>query len=160
MKILISGIALLIMIVGGGIAAMKALELGPFAPTPVEGASKMAEKPAADPLEPPRFVDIDPLVIPVFQDSGVAATIQINIKLETVGAKNEQRVTRLVPKLYDAFFKDLLAFMPRLLREQDRANVYILKRRMQMVGDRIAGKGVIDSVLVQAISRIDTQNRP
>ena len=150
MKIVILGVAVLLVLIGGAIAVMKALNMGPFAdPAAMDGAAVPA---AAPRLEPPRFVDVPPLVIPVFSGGDVAAQIQINVKLETVGTDNERQINRLLPRLNDAFLRDLYAFIPRLLRESDRLNVFVLKKRMQLIADKVAGPGVIESVLIQSVT--------
>jgi hypothetical protein len=151
MKIVIIGVAALVVLLGGGFAALKALKIGPFAP-PVSEATASAPK-----LEPPRFITVDPLVIPVFVGDQVAAQIQVTVKLETVGADNEQKIMRLLPKLTNLLYQDLYAFVPRLLREDDRLNVTVLRKRMQMVADKVAGPGIIDSVLIQSVT--DTRHK-
>ena len=150
MKIVILATTVLLVLLGGGVAAMMALKVGPFADqVAMEGAAVPA---AAPKLEPPRFVDVAPLVIPVFSGSDLAAQIQINVKLEIVGSDNERKINRLLPKLNDAFLRDLYAFIPRLLRESDRLNVFVLKKRMQLIADKVAGPGVIESVLIQSVT--------
>ena len=151
MKLIIIGVAALVVLLGGGFAALKALKIGPFAP-PASAATAAAPK-----LEPPRFITVDPLVIPVFNGDQVAAQIQVTVKLETVGADNEQKLMKLLPKLSNMLYQDLYAFIPRLLREDDRLNVAVLRKRMQMVADKVAGPGVVDSVLIQSVT--DTRQK-
>ncbi len=153
MKFVIIGIAALVVLLGGGFAALKALKIGPFAPEHV------VDEHAAPPvkLEPPRFVTVDPFVVPVFVGNQVAAQIQVTVKLEAVGAENEQKIMKLLPRLSNALYKDLYAFIPRLLREDDRLNVLVLRKRMQMVADKVAGPGIIDGVLIQSVT--DTRNK-
>jgi flagellar FliL protein len=152
MKIVIIGVAALVVLLGGGFAALKALKIGPFAPPEAEVASEAPPK-----LEPPRFVAVDPLVIPVFSGNQVAAQIQVTVKLETVGSDNEQKLMRLLPQLTNHLYQDLYAFVPRLLREEDRLNVTVLRRRMQMVADKVAGPGIVDNVLIQSVT--DTRHK-
>ena len=132
---------------------MKALKIGPFAEATVE----VVDQAPAIKLEPPRFVSIDPLVIPVFIGNQVAAQIQVTVKLETTGAENEQKVMKLLPQLSNRLYQDLYAFVPRLLREDDRLNVTVLRKRMQMVADKVAGPGIIDGVLIQSVT--DTRHK-
>ncbi len=153
MKIVIIGIAALIVLLGGGSAALKALKLGPFAP-PAEAG--MVQAPTIR-LEPTRFVTVDPFVIPVFVGNQVAAQIQVTVKLEAIGADNEQKIAKLLPRLSNELYKDLYAFVPRLLREDDRLNVVVLRKRMQMVADRVAGPGIVDGVLIQSVT--DTRHK-
>lgn len=150
MKIVIILTAVLLVLGGGGIAVMKAMELGPFAPA---DGSPVAATPQQTPtLEPPRFVNVDPIVVPVFAGDDVAAQIQITVKLETIGSENEEKLNRLLPRLSSAFYKDLYAFVPRLLREEDRINVFVLRKRMQLIADQVAGPGLVDGVLIQSVT--------
>lgn len=149
MKIVIAAVALLLIVAGGGLAAMRALELGPFASA--EAGAEAPPQPMAN-LEPPRFINVDPIVVPVFIGDEVGAQIQVTVKLETVGAANEEKIVALLPRLSNAFYKDLYAFIPRLLREDDRLNVFVLRKRMQLIADKVAGPGLIDGVLIQSVT--------
>lgn len=157
MKKLIIVFSALMMLIGITLSVMKALQIGPFAPTTEEVAGAAAPKPA--PVEPARFIDLDPLIIPIFHGDSVVTTIQIAVKLETTGSANEGRINRLKPRISDAFIKDLYSFIPRLLQSQERVNVFIIKKRLQMVSEKVAGKGLIDDVLVQAITDTSQQQR-
>ena len=58
----------------------------------------------------------------------------------------------------NAFYKDLYAFIPRLLREDDRINVLILRKRMQLIADKVAGPGIVDGILIQSVT--DSRTKP
>lgn len=146
MKKLVIAFAFILMIAGGTISVLKWLEIGPFAPN---GEVDVVDQ--VDPGEPPRFIDMDPLSIPIFQGDKVAATIQIQFMLEAVGADNEAKITRLLPRLGDAFLRDLYSFIPRLLKKEERISVVIIKQRLQMIADEVTGPGIIDDILVQSV---------
>ena len=97
------------------------------------------------------------MIIPIFNDQKVARTIQITVKLETIGSKNEARINKILPRLNDAYIRDLYAFVPRLLMKEERIDVFAIKGRMQLVSDKVVGPGVVEGVLVQ--SAVDT-SRP
>jgi len=139
--------AVIMLIIGGTVSVLKWMELGPFAST----EAKVKEAP---PPEPPQFVEMGLLVIPVFDGERVAATFQIQFKLETIGDENVAKINKLLPRLNDAFLRDLYVFIPRLLRKQQTINVAVIKQRLQFIADTIAGKGVVNSVLVQSLSDI------
>ena len=136
----------LIILGGGGFSALKALKLGPFAE---EG--EMVEEEAA-PAEPPRVIEFDPLYLPIFRGDKVAATIMIQFKLETQGEENEALITKLLPRLNDAFLRDLYVFVPELLKKTDRIDPKVLKKRLHQVGARVTGKGVIENVIIQSVA--------
>ncbi len=146
MKRLTIAFAVLMMLTGVTISVMKSMGIGPFANT--EPTEEVVEK--SD--DPPRFMDMAPLVITVFHGEKVATTIHIQLKLEVIGDDNETKISRMMPRLNDAFLRDLHAFIPRLLRKHERIDVIIVKKRLQMIAAKVAGKDSISSVLVQSIT--------
>ncbi len=140
-------IAIIMIIAGGAVGVLKWQQIWPFAP-------KGEVVKEAPPPEPPRFVEMDLLIIPVFSGDKVAATFQIQFKLETVGEENEKKIMELMPRLNDIFLRDLYIFIPRLLRKNQNIDVPVIKRRLQLLADKLAGKGVIKAVLIQSLSDI------
>ncbi|MDA0306028.1 MAG: hypothetical protein O3B76_07040 [Proteobacteria bacterium] len=145
MKKLIIIIALLVMLTGGAIAALKTLSLGPFKN---QIKTVKAKEIRADTAI---FIDMEPLGIPIFRGNRVIATIQIQVKLETGNEDNSEIIKRKMPVIRDAFIRDLHSFMPRLLKAKERVDVLIVKQRLQYIGDKVAGKGLIKNVLVQSV---------
>ena len=145
MKKFIIIVVALVMLAGGGFSALKAMKMGPFAE---EG--EVEEE--ASPAEPPRFIDFDPLYLPIFRGDKVAATIQVQFRLETVGEENEARINKLLPRLNDAFLRDLYVFIPELLKKTDQIDPNIIKKRMHQVGARVTGKDVIKGVIIKSVA--------
>ena len=154
MKKLVIVFALLMVLSGGTISVMKALQVGPFAPDEDEVVEKEEPLPEA-----PHFLELDQLLIPIFSDDRVVTTIQVQVQLEITGMENLAKINRLKPRLSDAFLRDLHAFIPRLFHMKERLTVSILKQRMQMIGDKVAGPGIIDSVLVQSLTDMNQQRK-
>jgi flagellar protein FliL len=145
-------VAVILMIAGGAVGVMKQLEWGPFAPSNGDEA-EVSE--SAEPAEPPRFIDMDPLVVPVFAGDKVAGTIQIQLKLETMGAENEEHINLIMPRLNDAFLRELYSYIPRLLRKEGSVDVFMIKQRLQRVATKVAGAEVVDNVLVQSVTEVN-----
>jgi flagellar protein FliL len=141
-------LAALFILAGGAVAVLKWLGVGPF-----EEQSEVQEAPE-EPEVQTIFIDMDPIMVPLLQGNSVAALVQIQVKLETEGQDNAIFLKRRMPKISDAFVSDLHAFMPRMLKKHERIDVLILKQRLQVIGDRLFGKGYIKDVLVQSV--IDT----
>ena len=147
MKKLMLLIAMFLMLVGGTIGLLNFLEEGAFKPK--EGEIKeVIEKEVIDTTV---FIDMEPLAIPIFQGNRVAATVQIQVKLETNDEDKAERIKKMMPIITDAFVRDLHSFLPRLLKAEERIDVLIIKQRLQLIGDKVAGKGTISNVLVQSI---------
>ena len=145
MKKLVIAVAIMLMLAGATISVLKWLGIGPF------GDPAEVEATGTTPDEPLHFVTMDVLVIPIFQGEKVAATVQIQLKLEATNLESASEIARLLPRLGDAFLRDLYGFIPRHLRKKERLDLALIKDRLQMVGDKVAGPGVIKSVLVQAV---------
>ena len=145
MKKLVIAVAIMLMLAGATISVLKWLGIGPF------GDPAEVEATGTTPDEPLHFVTMDVLVIPIFQGEKVAATVQIQLKLEAADVESASEIARLLPRLSDAFLRDLYGFIPRHLRKEERLDVALIKDRLQLVGDKVAGPGVIKSVLVQAV---------
>lgn len=137
---------LLVMLCGGTVSALKFLELGPF-----QGEEVVEEKPEEQVEATILFVDMEPLAIPVFQGNRVAATVQIEVKLVTNSKDNVERIKQIMPIITNAFVRDLHSFMPRLLKAEERIDVLIIKQRLQLISNKVAGKGLIKNVLVQSV---------
>jgi len=146
MKKFVVVFAMLLMLSGGSISIMKTLEMGPFAKTEGEAA----EEAVSD--EPPRFIEMGLLLIPIFSGDRVATTIQIQIKLETMGTENESKVNKMMPRINDAFLRDLYAFIPRLVRKEGKIRAIVIKKRLEMIAGKVAGPDLISNVLVQSIT--------
>ncbi|MCH7936712.1 MAG: hypothetical protein IH994_06435 [Proteobacteria bacterium] len=146
MKKLLLIFGLLIMLGGGTVGALKFFKLGPF-----QGEEVVEEKQEEEVEDTTLFVDMEPLAIPIFRGNKVAATVQIQVKLETNGKDNVKKIKRMMPVITDAFVRDLHSFMPRLLKAKERIDVLIIKQRLQLISDKIAGKGLIKNVLVQSV---------
>ena len=146
MKKLLLIFGLLVMLCGGTVSALKFLKFGPF-----QGEEVVEEKPEEQVEATILFVDMEPLAIPVFQGNRVAATVQIEVKLVTNSKDNVERIKQIMPIITNAFVRDLHSFMPRLLKAEERIDVLIIKQRLQLISNKVAGKGLIKNVLVQSV---------
>ncbi len=135
--------AVLVMLGGGTASMLKWLKLGPF--QELEPKPKKAE---IAKVEDTITIDMDPLVTTLFQQNRVAALVQIELKLETAGPKKAERIKYLMPVLSDAFLRDMHSFIPRLLKAEEKIDTESIRQRLRMVGDKVAGKGVISDVVI------------
>lgn len=141
--------SIFLMLSGGTVSVLKYLQIGPFAPVSEEDIQ--AEKEVI-PDVPPVEIDIDDIFVSIIAEDRVAATVMINLKLEVIGKKNEDEVTKLLPRLSDAFFKDLYVFIPRMIRRQGKLNATILSDRLMMVGDKVMGPKVINNIIIEEVT--------
>ena len=147
-RITIIVVAAFIVLAGGAITIMQQMEIGPFAKK-VEVAKEDSKKPVA---EPPRFIPMDTLNIPVFNNDQVVGTIQFEVQLETTPSR-EKKLNDQLPRLTDAFITDLRSYIPRVLRDKNNVDTEIIKKRLQIIGERTIGPGLFDQVLIVSVSQ-------
>jgi len=162
MKKLVIAFAVLIMLAGGTVSLLKYLSLGPFEVTPEERAAMEAaetEKKTTRKLfeARPRYVEMDPIQVPVFQDNDVAGTIMIHYKLEVLNVDNERTVAKAQRRLGDALIKDFSFYIPRTLRNNKTLDVTLIKYRIMMISDKMLGKDVVSDALIQAMTSTNDQ---
>ena len=163
MKKLLILVGALLLIAGGTVSVMKWMNLGPF-------QEKAAQQEEAPP-EPTLLVDMEPLLIPIFQGDKVAATLQFQVKLETIGSENAAKIQYLMPKINDLFMRELYGFMPRLLKvikeeqkidflgllkeeqqkEGQQFHVLVINQRLKLISDKFIGPDLVTNVLVQSV---------
>ena len=155
MKKLVIAFAILIMLAGGTVSVLKYLEIGPFEKELVQGEGTGAatkSKASSFSAQRPRYIKMDPVQVPVFQDEGVAGTIQIHYKIEVLTTDNERTVAKAKRQLGDALIKDFSYYIPRTLRNNKTLDVTLIKYRIILVADRMFGEGVVNDALIQAMT--------
>ncbi len=144
MKKLMIIVIVLVMLGAGTVSALQWLKIGPFAEADENAKAEQV------PEEPPVFIDMEQLSIPIFQGDKVVTTIQIMLKLEVV-KEHQEEVNRILPRIHDAFLKDLYAFVPRLLKKGGRLNLVLLKKHLMNVVKLQKNNDKITNILIQSI---------
>jgi len=150
MKKIIISIFIIMLLSGATVSVMKWLKLGPFA-EPTEMMEKTAP---VKKIVQSTFLDMEPLVIPLYNGNKAIATVQIQVKLEVLGKENSIKVQRIMTRIKDKFLSDLYAFLPRLIKQEERIKVSILKERLKIMAGIVAGPDLINDVLVQSVQEI------
>lgn len=151
--------AVLMMIAGGTFSALKTFEIGPFAKTEEQLALEAAQQSDTNKKitafgAKPYYLEMDPLMIPIFQDNDIAGTIQIIYKLEVFGNDNYKAVEKLKTKLADALINDFTYYIPRTLRKNQTLDVPLIKYRLMMVTDKVLGKKVVSDAIIQGMTQM------
>ena len=112
-------------------------------------ATDTSDEPPPPPPAPDfRFVEMQPLRIPVIRGGAVVNYVVLNVTLETIGADNEEFATSLLPRVRNAFITDLNGYFAAVSVE-DRILVKAIKRRLHIIANRTLGPGVVHDVLIQ-----------
>jgi hypothetical protein len=143
-KLLIIVLAIIVLSVAGSVAFMQQMEIGPFANEKPLTSEEKTEK-----LR--RYILMEPLSISIFRGGAVATTIELKVQLETVAGR-ERSINKKLPRLKDAFIRDLHSYFPRLLGKKTELDIPNLARRMFLIGERTLGKGVIEDLSILSAS--------
>ena len=139
-KLLIIILAIIVLSLAGGVAFLQRMEIGPFANdkplTPQQKLEKLR-----------RYISMEPISISIFRGGAVATTIELKVQLETKAGR-EKIINKQLPRLKDAFIRDLHSYFPRLLSKKKELDIVDLTRRMFLIGERTLGKGVIDDLSI------------
>ena len=148
-KIVVIIVAVFVLLLGGAAAVMNQMQIGPFAPDTAGGPQETVA--AEDrPPDPPKFIAMETLVVPLFKGDRTNGTVLIQVQLET-SPKNEDKIKKLLPRLKDVYLRDLNGYLPRLIRDKKEVDVNLVKQRMKIIGDRAIGNGLLEGVLIQSI---------
>lgn len=100
------------------------------------------------------FVAMDALILPVIDDSGVTHTVSLVISLEVPDSVTAEEVKRLSPRLKDAYIQDMYGVLNRKSAMKNGVlKVSTIKQRLNLVSEKILGKGKINDVLLQVVQQ-------
>ena len=162
-KIIIFIFTGIVLLVGGAIAAMQQMGMGPFSSEQTEASEeeKSEDLPAKKEIEL-KVIKMKPMSIPVIQNNKVKLNLQIEIELKTT-ENLEPKIIQNLPILNDVYLRDLFAFIPRQLRKSKKLDKETLERRLRVVCQRTIGKGTIKAVILKSYSEAkntsDEQNK-
>lgn len=141
MKKILLLVVLLLLLAGGGGGAYWWFFLGGM------GDIEAAEE-EAPPAEPPVFVELDSLTVPVIRGGAVAKYILLKMTLEVADEAAREAVVERMPRLMDAYLRDLHQYFASVPVDSP-LNVRIVKRRLLEISRRIAGAERVDDILIQ-----------
>lgn len=162
MKKLVILFAVILLLAGGTVSLLKFLAVGPFEVSAEEQAAQQAADAEKDKTlslfeQRPRYIEMDPIHVPVFQNNDVAGTIMIHYKLEVLNVDHERTVAKAQRRLGDALIKDFSFYIPRTLRNNKTLDVTLIKYRIMMISDKLLGKDVVSDALIQAMTSTEDQ---
>jgi hypothetical protein len=102
----------------------------------------------------PVTIAMNDLYISILAEDRVAATVMIKLSIEVIGKENEDKVSKLLPRVADSFFKDLYVFIPRVIRLQDKLSADILSERLMMIGAKVLGPNIINNIIIKEVNEL------
>jgi len=144
MKLIVIIIVVVVLLVGGGGAAYffrDALFGGEGAQT----AAKLPIEKVPDAL----FVDLETLNIAVIHKRRIEKHVVLQVTLEVVSEEARALVTKSLPRIKDAFIKDMYDFYAFQTPGKTGVNVEAIKRRLKRTVDNVMRDGSVKNVLIQ-----------
>ncbi len=147
MKNLVLIVVGIMLLTGSTVSVLWWMKIGPFADPNAVAQGEERKAKGNETI----FIDMEPLVIPIFEGDTVKATVQIQVKLETNSSDSADTINRMMPRISDLFIRDLHGFMPRLLKKQQGIDVLVVKQRLKLISDKLIGPDLIQNILVQSV---------
>jgi flagellar basal body-associated protein FliL len=104
------------------------------------------------------FVDLESLTVAVIRNSRVEKHVVLQVSLEVPDEATRANVSKALPRLKDAFIKDLYDYYAVRTPGSDGINVEGIKKRLKRTSDLIMGEGVIRAVLIQGAVERETND--
>jgi flagellar basal body-associated protein FliL len=96
----------------------------------------------------PIFIPVDRITVAVFRDGEVAQHLIFILKLEITDRNASNLVIEKMPRLTDAFMRDLHALASAPSAAQDGLDMVQAKRRLLASSVRVLGPNVVRNVLI------------
>ena len=155
MKILMMMAFALVMAAGGGAGAYfyfqnQAVASAPAGKEKVEKKEKSDEKGIGFGYE---YVELDPLVLPIVDKSGVTQTVSMVIALEVKAGKGPA-IKGMAPKLKDAYIQDMYGMLnEHAALKGGVIQVDQIKTRLRELSQDVVEEGYVNDVLLQVVQQ-------
>lgn len=100
------------------------------------------------------FVELDPLILPIIDESGVTQVVSIVVVIEVPSASAANDVKKFAPRLKDAYIQEMYGILNRHAALQGGViQVGMLKDRLNAISHRVLGEDKINGVLLQVVQQ-------
>ena len=101
-----------------------------------------------------KFVELDPLILPIIDNNGVSQTVSIVVALEVADDATAAKVEGLAPRLKDAYIQEMYGVLNKQAALRGGViQVSYLKKRLNTISHHVLGEGVINDVLLQVVQQ-------
>ena len=152
MKTIIMIIGALAVLAGGGAGAYFYFqgEAEASAPAGDHKAAKKKDKKEAVHYE---YVELDPLILPIVDKTGVSQVVSMVVALEVNGG-DSAKVSSMAPKLKDAYIQDLYGMLSEHAALKGGViQVGYIKERLNSISQEVMHDGEINDVLLQVVQQ-------
>lgn len=100
------------------------------------------------------YVSIGPIILPVITDDGPQQIVTMIVSLQVNDTNDSDKVRQQLPRLIDSYMRALYGKLDsNSMRNGVVIDVDFVKRKVTKATEEIMGKGVVEDVLIQAISQ-------
>ncbi|MCC7305254.1 MAG: flagellar basal body-associated FliL family protein [Alphaproteobacteria bacterium] len=162
MRMVLIAVVLLLVLGGGGAAAYfyfsKTAEASPAAEAgKAEEKHDEAKKEGGGHGEGGgalEYVNLDPLILPIVDETGVTQTVSLVIAIEIPDASKKDQVKSMIPRLNDAFIQDMYGVLNRHAGLKGGViQVTMIKERLKKIAAKVLGDDVAADVLLQVVQQ-------
>ncbi len=101
-----------------------------------------------------KFVELDALILPIVDDTGVTQVVSMVVVIEAAGQNEADMVMKLKPRLKDAYIQELYGVLNKHAALQGGVlQVGMIKGRLNTISHRVLGEGVVNDVLLQVVQQ-------
>ncbi len=101
-----------------------------------------------------RFVEIEPIILPIIDSDGVSQVVTLIVSLEVDSVEKEDYVLQLKPRLKDAYIQDMYGVLNRKASLKGGVlKVDELKARLNRISAEVLGKNKVNDILLQAVNQ-------
>lgn len=146
----------LAVLAGGGLGAYFyfAQPAVASAPEHVKKKKKVASKAEETGASLFQYVELEPLVLPIVDGSGVSQVVSMVIALEVVEPSAADKVRKLEPKLKDAYIQDMYGMLSEhAALKGGVVQIGYIKDRLNDISNRVLGNGKVNDVLIQVVQQ-------
>lgn len=100
------------------------------------------------------FVELDPLILPIVDNSGVNQVVSLVVAIEVPGPAAKDKVKLMSPKLKDAYIQDMYGMLnEHAAIKGGVVQVAIIKERLNEITQNIMGEDTVKDVLLQVVQQ-------
>lgn len=100
------------------------------------------------------YVKLDPLILPIIDNNGVTQVISLVVAIEVSSAEDKDTVTKLVPRITDAFIQDMYGELGKQAAMKGGViQVSVIKERLNQITAKVLGSDIHTDVLLQVVQQ-------
>jgi flagellar FliL protein len=141
-------------VLGGGGGAYLYFKNPAFASVGPGEPAKAAAKHEKSGAEEHKYVHLDPLTLPIIDETGVTSNVSIVVNLEVEDQKKADTIKKELPRLIDAYIQDMYGVLNKhAALKGGVVQVGMVKERLNQITKRVLGDDMVEDVLLEVVSQ-------